>query len=199
MLWCTTLTALPSLWAHLDLAYARRLVSLNTIRDYIRRSKNGLARASIHTSKSRNDMMLCDALLRCPNLKHLDIDIAGDVNDCNLLKSTPSFAGLQVLVISPSVVLPFERVTKLLGSCKTLTRAEFHRVEGPIRSAGWTDNVSCIRSLAINAVTDMSVYVSPENLVSSIPHPVGTQSDCADQNLGENSPNRTSSLFLVAI
>lgn len=121
--------------------------------------------------------MLCDALLRCPNLKHLDINIAGDVDDCNLLKSIPSFAGLQVLVISPSSVLPFERVTKLLGSCKKLTRAEFHRVEGPIRNAGWTDHVSGIRSLAINAITNMSVYAFPENLVSSILHPVRTQPD----------------------
>lgn len=199
MLWCTTLTALPSLWTHLDLAYIHHPVPINTIRDYIRRSNNGLARASVQICKSRNDMMLWDALLRCSTLKHLDINITGGVHDCTLLKSIPSFAGLQVLVLSTHVSLPFESVMKLLGSCKVLSRAEFHRVEGSMKDAEWTDNVSVIRSLTINGVRPMSLHVHPETLVSNIFRPVGTQSDMVDQTPRANPTNRTSSLFLLAL
>ena len=157
MTWYTTLANLSSLWTHLDLATTRQ-VPINTIRDYVRRSKDGLTRASVCTSKSRHDMMLCDALLRCPTLKHLDINIDG-AHDRTLLNSIPYFAGLQVLVLSGHLVLPFERVMMLLGSCKTLTRAEFHRVEGSIENMEWTSNVSIIRSLAITGNTDENLKV----------------------------------------
>lgn len=133
-------------------------------------------------------MVFCDALLRCPTLKHLDVNLINDtdIDDCTLLKSIPSFAGLQVLVVSASFVLPFDRVVKLLGSCQTLTRAEFHHVEGSIiDDADWTDDVSDIRSLSINAVPNVTMYVPPKDLVSSI-HPGRTQSDIIDQILQEN-------------
>lgn len=171
MKWYTTLTAHAPLWTHLDLAKTRRPVPINTIRDYIRRSKNGLARASVRTCKSRHDMMLCDALLRCPTLKHLDINIDG-IHDCTLLNSIPSFAGLQVLVLSGHLVLPFDRVMMLLGSCTTLTRAEFHRVEGSIKDMEWTNNVSVIRSLAIIGNTDEILHVTLESWVSCIFRPI---------------------------
>lgn len=171
MLWCTTLTALPSLWTHLDLAQAYCSVSINTIRHYIVRSKNGLTRASVFISKKRDDVMWCDALLRCPSLRHLDINLVADSYDCALLKSAPSFAGLQILVVTACSV-PFDRVIKLLGSCKKLNRAEFSRVKGPINDAEWTDDVSGIRSLAIKADMEATVRVNSETLVSSILHPL---------------------------
>lgn len=172
MMWCTILTGLPSLWTHLDLGYTKRPVPIATIRDYIRRSKNGLARASLYTCKSRHDEMLSDELLRCRTLKHLDINITGGVHDCTLLKSIPSLAGLQVLVLSGHVVLPFDRVMKLLDSCKTLTRAEFHRVEGPTERAEWMNNVSVIRSLAINGIKGPKLDVTSIPWVSSTVRPI---------------------------
>lgn len=196
MLWCTTLTALPSLWTHLDLTGAFRSVSINTIRHYIVRSRNGPARASLYLSKTRDDVMWNDLLLQCPTLKHLDIKFTGDyeyIEDCTLLKSVPFFAGLQVLVVSAHFTLPFNSVIKLLGSCKKLARAEFHRVEGSIVDAEWTSNVSAIRSLTINALASMPLRVSLDTLVSIIVCTMRTQSDNIDQTFGENPRGRTSS------
>lgn len=124
--------------------------------------------------------MLSDALLRCSTLKHLDINLANGLDDCILLKSVSSFAALQTLVVRASSVLWLDRVIKLLGSCKELTRAEFHHVRGMIGDIEWTDNVSGIQSLVINAVRDPSARLSSVNLVSGILHPVGTNSDNVD-------------------
>ena len=163
------------------------------------RSKDGLARASVHISKTRDNEMLCDALSRCPTLKHLDISLTTEIDDCTLLKSIPSFVGLRILVVSASFVLQFDRVIKLLGSCKKLTRGEFYHVDGSISDAVWTDNVSGIRSLAINAVMDTTLYVPPETLVSSILSPEGTQTDSIGQTFRENPRGRKPSLFQLAI
>lgn len=161
----------------------------------MRRSREGVTRASLSVSKMNGDEILRHISMQCGALKHLDINGAAGQTGPNLLQSIPFFTELQALVISLDLAVSLKTVSKLLGSCVNLTRAEFHHVHGSTDSSEWTSGISGIRSLTINADPKATKPMPLDTLVSIIVHPVGTQSeDSVDPNFQKHPRGRIFSL-----
>lgn len=148
-------------------------MSLNTVRHYIRRSRNGVTRASLFLSKPNGDEILHYISMQCKALKHLNLKSVGGRIGANDLHSVPFFPELQALVISADLTMRLSTVSKLLDSCKKLSRAEFHRVVGSTLSSDWTSGISGIRFLTVKADLNATKQISLDTLVSVTVHPVG--------------------------
>ena len=121
------------------------------------RSGNRIARAKLSLSKRHGDEMLSSIWSQCDTLKHLEISFAPGFDAAGLLRSVPFFTGLEVLIISDG--LPSNTVTRLLGLCGNLTRAEFPNVEGRMvtGAGGWSNHTCGIRSLTINFASQQKI------------------------------------------
>ncbi len=177
MSWYNALTVMTGLWTRIDLTEARKPVSMNTVRDYVRRSRNGMTRASLSFSTMSSDEMLSYILSHAKGLKHLDINFDDALDGPKLLKSAPFLAALQVLVVTSDIDIHFDTVWQLLRLCKNLTRAEFHSVQELTMRQEWSDDMPNIRSLTINCSSEQSSSIGVLNYVSTVRHFAGTLSD----------------------
>ncbi len=177
MSWYNALTIITGLWTRIDLTEARKPVSMNTVRDYVRRSRNGMTRASLSFSTMSGDDMLSYILSHAKGLKHLDINFGDALDGPKLLRLAPFLAALRVLVITSDIDIHFDTVWQLLRLCKNLTRAEFHSVQELTVEQEWSDDMSNIRSLTINCSADQSSSIAFLNFVSTVIHGTETQSD----------------------
>src|SRR5438552_35462 len=89
---------MPKLWDHLDLSLARKVVSLRSLRAYIRRARSAITRvtlANINPTLIRDTMRLIN---QCPSLSYLDVRVKTDIATC--FEPIHSLASLTTLVIS---------------------------------------------------------------------------------------------------
>lgn len=168
MFWYTTLCNLNGLWTNLNLTPTAKHVPLSSLRHYMRRSRNALARARIFVSKGHTEEMLNYILSNSKSLKHLDITFLASISSPKLLKSVPAFDGLKVLLVSANVDLHFDIVKQLLRICKNLTRAEFNGVYGLTEEMEWREDMPEMRSLAIKFDQGHTGNKSNLNLVRAI-------------------------------
>lgn len=118
------------------------------VRAYVRRSQSTTKRATLRLSKFRHDEILKHIISRCKGLQRLDI-VSGSAG-VTILSVARLAIELKTLILSDCDVT-LDTVCQLLLYCSNLERAEFHKVRCLIRTTGWQDNMSKIRSLLINA------------------------------------------------
>lgn len=133
------------MWTHLDFSAATRYVSLGTVTNYIKHSRNGITRASLQVLAAQNTILNRIAT-RCNALTHLEL--LGGFTGSGLVEAAPALRGLKSLVVAVETSL--STISQVLFHCASLENAQFLSVTAkhPVQ---WEGHMTNLRTLSIDA------------------------------------------------
>lgn len=162
--WKSLLSAIPSLWSHIDLSAATKMVSMAAIRSYVQQSRGTASQASLQLL-TKNHVDIIGYIARtCEILGRIDITHGTFLQV--LVEKAPLIMTLRILNISSKCDVDLKIVTQLLGHCENLERAEFNATYTSQWLHEWQGNMSQLRSLTINSGTPQDLG-APLNIVSA--------------------------------
>jgi len=145
--WSKLLESMPNLWMDLDFSKAKRPLTLNTIRKYIKRGQGLATRATLPSFGSSAEGMPSYITKRCKNLEELSIlkGVAGET----ILFASSYATNLKSLIMGQQCEVTMDCVHQLLYNCENLERAEFHYI---IRAhaESWSLDMPKLQSLILS-------------------------------------------------
>ncbi|KAL8850609.1 MAG: hypothetical protein Q9221_004479 [Calogaya cf. arnoldii] len=164
--WRDYLKSTPSLWASLDFSKAKADVPKAAIQRYILFSRGTVSRLT-----TRQSINLQHVVTQCKhNLEYLEI--GGGYSNASLIKAASVARNLTCLLLPARCETSLDCVSQILGTCKTLVRAEFHSVTSTQAiHPKWQGDMSRLRALVVKVT---SVQGSKPSFVSFTPDSIGT-------------------------
>lgn len=154
--WHSMLVSFPPLWRKLDFSGTVKSIPMNTALEYAKRAKCTTSHARFHIKKP-NDVVVMGAFMsRCKVLQCVEVTAnntydAFQMESC-LIRSADHLVNLKTLTLPFSCAVLLNTVSRLLGKCRSLKRAEFNSVRCEKFIANWTDwiegDVTNIRTLS---------------------------------------------------
>ncbi|KAI9842562.1 MAG: hypothetical protein M1837_007075 [Sclerophora amabilis] len=146
--WHDHLNALTSLWTVLDLSLTGRPIRNLAFRACIKRAQGRIGSATLNHSTLKMSHPLRLLTSNCRNLKYLDLR-EGFKMMGSILEAMPHVKSLNTLLL-PDCEITFEGITRILGTCKCLCRAEFGTVCIPFYAGSWPTGLTNLRTLRLN-------------------------------------------------
>jgi hypothetical protein len=140
--WKKFIESRPILWESLDLRFARRVVTKESLKAWCKRSESGahgICHAAISLKKPEmNATKLRIITQGCKRLSYLHVCYDGVANRAmasqgvvgiTLMEALPLAKNLSTLVISADCQVFLSYVVSILKACPKMERAEFHNIE----------------------------------------------------------------------
>ncbi|KAH7350943.1 hypothetical protein BKA65DRAFT_549929 [Rhexocercosporidium sp. MPI-PUGE-AT-0058] len=128
--WKGVLESSPKLWTTLDTTYARRMVTLKSIKIHLRRSKYTLDRAVITLKALIDSDKMRFITKTCTNLRELHINGNGMIGD-TLYSTLPGKTALKTISTSLGTEIPLYAVQAVLRAChESLVEMKFLKIRG---------------------------------------------------------------------
>jgi hypothetical protein len=144
---------------------ARRLVSLRSMRAYIRRARSAITRVTLDNVNPIFAREMVRLLSQCPSLSHFDVRVQLDVGFC--FEPIRSLVSLTTLVISDNCPMTHHELGVIFRNCPCLERVEAYGLVNSGREASWPVPLPNLRRLAISShVVGLVISFRP----LSIPH-----------------------------
>ncbi|KAL2071543.1 hypothetical protein VTL71DRAFT_12778 [Oculimacula yallundae] len=128
--WKGVLESSPNLWTTLDTTYARRAVSMKSLKVHFRRSKYTLERAVITLRASIDSEKMNFIAKTCKNLRELHVAGNGIIGEA-LHSALPGVTSLQTVSTSHGTEVPLHTVQSVIRAChKSLVDVKFLQIRG---------------------------------------------------------------------
>jgi F-box/TPR repeat protein Pof3 len=170
--WRRLLESSPKLWTTLDTTCAKRIVSLLSLRAYLKRSNYTLDTAVISKGFIIDKSRLLYLTKHCKKLRHLEIR-GNSMIGASLISSLPFAENLESIILSKNTIIGVSSAQDVLKSCrKTLTEVKFLSVKGSrMAGSGSWPILPRLRSLCLKAdgnfLLDMvSLFISNITLLN---------------------------------
>ncbi|KAL8653094.1 MAG: hypothetical protein Q9226_003987 [Calogaya cf. arnoldii] len=162
--WQDYLKSTPSLWASLDFSKAKADVPKAAIQRYIL-----FSRGTVNRLTTRQSINLQHVVTQCKhNLEHLEI--GGGYSNASLIKAASVARNLTCLLLPARCETSLDCVSQILGTCKTLVRAEFHSVTSTQAiHPKWQGDMSRLRTLVVKVTNVQGSKPSFDSLMLMIP------------------------------
>ena len=120
----------PLLWTDIDFSGCRRIIPMETVRAYVRRSQGKMTHFALGRSSNSQQAILCYVADRCKGLQALRL--GSSLIGASLLKVAPGMPNLRSLVLSSECEISCDTAIEVLLQCSQLERAEFPKTVGGI-------------------------------------------------------------------
>ncbi|KAJ9289350.1 hypothetical protein DTO021C3_3176 [Paecilomyces variotii] len=155
--WERFLSSLQELWMCIDLSRARKKVTSNAVRSYMRRSRGMLTHVVLDNISLPSVEKTLEFVSRCPRLQYLEARVAyrGDkfyalFKECKNLKT---------LIMSDEINIDHKRVGMFLSSLPLLERIECHANNAsPFSEVSWPEKLPNLRAIALGANSVKRVF-----------------------------------------
>ena len=168
--WESFVSSTPRLWNVLDFSSAVACVNSKAISTYIRNSRDTVSRALIGGKVSQQTKTIRHIITKCRALDQLDI--VGGFSNLKLSNALSIAPSLKTLIISAGSEITIDTVSQVLGHCRNLDRAEFHRLTCSKIIPVWSGDMSKLRSLTMTVYYDANgIHALPIRIIVSLLSP----------------------------